>query len=42
MEAFKPVLSKIAHGESLTRAEAEAAFEACCRARRPTPRWAPS
>ncbi len=27
MEAFKPVLSKIAHGESLTRAEAEAAFD---------------
>ena len=28
MEAFKPVLSKIAHGEILSRAEAEAAFEA--------------
>ncbi len=27
MEAFKPVLTKIAHGESLSRAEAEAAFE---------------
>lgn len=27
MEAFKPVLSKIAHGESLSRAEAEAAFD---------------
>jgi anthranilate phosphoribosyltransferase len=28
MEAFKPVLSKIAHGEVLSRAEAQAAFEA--------------
>lgn len=28
MEAFKPVLSKIAHGEVLSRAEAESAFEA--------------
>jgi anthranilate phosphoribosyltransferase len=27
MEAFKPVLSKIAHGQSLTRAEAESAFD---------------
>ncbi len=27
MEAFKPLLSKIAHGHSLSRAEAEAAFE---------------
>ena len=32
MEAFKPLIAKVAAGAQLTRAEAAAAFDPCCRA----------